>query len=268
MYRNPQSFTADVVDVLCNPCGDLRLRSGASLWLADAADSLEVGNYTRLRSSLDEAIALDNVQIESRTPFSARAVTLVDTRTGDFQQLAPDPWERVVSSDIKLYENSALQPRTFVLPDARFVPDTDAGTEDALDLMQVPSFNPAGTVIISTNTPIQLGGYGVAPQHGAEITAYTDTRIAITIHADDPSYLVLTDAYYPGWVATVNGEPTPVERADVMFRAVRVPQGESEVVFEYRPAWLPLAPLVGGAAWLIVLIAAAALRRSTRFVEV
>jgi uncharacterized membrane protein YfhO len=56
-------------------------------------------------------------------------------------------------------------------------------------------------------------------------------------------------------MATVNGENIPVERADVMFRAVQVPAGQSEVVFEYRPAWLLPALLVGGGAWLLTLIA-------------
>ncbi|MEP7290807.1 MAG: YfhO family protein [Chloroflexota bacterium] len=253
-YPNPQSFAADAVDVLCDPCGDLRLHFGGAVLITDPSSSVQVGGYTRLRFPLNEAAAGDvRIEFNTSVAVSVRAVTLVDTRTGDFQQLAPYPWTRVLSSDIKLYENSIVLPRAFVISDARFVAADDFGTQDALNLLRASWFSPTQMVVISTDTPIQLEGYGAAPEHGAEITDYADTRISVRVDAPDPAYLVLTDAYYPGWTATVNGLPVPVERADVMFRAVRVPAGQSEVIFEYRPAWLPLAPLFGGAAWLLVL---------------
>ncbi len=269
-YRNPQGFTANAIDVLCNPCGELRLHIGATIFVRDDASTVPVGSYTRLRFRFEAPTTVDALNLEAldtSVPFSVRAVTLVDTRTGDFQQLAPYPWERTLSSDVKLYQNSANLLRAFVIPDARFVADDDFGTEDALNLMRHPFFDETQVVIISKQPPVELGSYGAAPPHGADVTAYTHTRITVAVNAPAPAYLVLTDAYYPGWVATVNGVETPIERADVMFRAVQVPRGESEVVFEYRPAWLPLAPLVGGAAWAITLIAALALRRATRFMR-
>ena len=94
-----------------------------------------------------------------------------------------------------------------------------------------------------------------------EIEEYTDTRVALTVETDAPGYLVLTDAYYPGWVATVNGSETPIQRADVMFRAVSIPAGTSAVVFEYRPSWLTPALMVGGVAWLVALIGVILLRQ-------
>ena len=48
--------------------------------------------------------------------------------------------------------------------------------------------------------------------------------------------LVLADAYYPGWVVTVNGEPGDILRADYLLRGVYLPAGVHEVIFRYRPA--------------------------------
>ena len=48
-------------------------------------------------------------------------------------------------------------------------------------------------------------------------------------------YQVAKHNYYPGWQAEVDGEPTPIYRADHTFRAIRVPQGTSTVRFRYRP---------------------------------
>ncbi len=231
-YANPQAFVADAVDVLCAPCDDLRVSvGGVDL---PAVEQISIEAYTRVRYAIDPPRAPGAVSVT--TANEVYALTLVDTRTGDFQQLAPDPWTRVLSSDIKMYQNADVLPRAFVVSDAAFVSDDDPGTEDALKLMQDPAFDPAQTVVISGQGTDTALAHSSAPLQTVSVDEYTDTRVALTVSSDAPGYLVLTDAYYPGWVATINGSETPIQRADVMFRAVSVPAGTSEVVFEYRPA--------------------------------
>lgn len=45
----------------------------------------------------------------------------------------------------------------------------------------------------------------------------------------------ISDAYYPGWKAFVNGKETKIYRANYTFRAVPVPEGEHEIKFVYQP---------------------------------
>ncbi len=47
--------------------------------------------------------------------------------------------------------------------------------------------------------------------------------------------LILTDNYYPGWKATINGITSKIYRVDYTFRGVILPKGESTVVFSYMP---------------------------------
>jgi hypothetical protein len=60
-------------------------------------------------------------------------------------------------------------------------------------------------------------------------------RVGVTVQTGSAATLVLADTFYPGWLATVDGVPVPIRRANTAFRAVDVPAGEHEVVFEYRP---------------------------------
>jgi uncharacterized membrane protein YfhO len=56
--------------------------------------------------------------------------------------------------------------------------------------------------------------------------------------------LVLTDAIYPGWRATVDGQPATMYQTDGLFRGLFVPQGEHQVVFEYESASYRLGLIV------------------------
>jgi hypothetical protein len=251
--ENWANFEADAVEVLYS--GDVppivQLDDEAEL---APGEPITLDRYLHARWQSDEVLTAQVVEIRADALVTLRAVSLVDTRTGDFVQLVPDTqWKRLLSSDIKIYENQAVMPRAFVVQDVIALPDTDEGTATALAVMSDPTFDPAQTVVINNSTSV--GAQHVAPlQNTATITEYTPERIVIDAQSAAEGYLVLTDTYYPGWQATVNGMVTPIQRADVLFRAVPVPAGASEVIFEYRPAWLPGAQIAGLAAWLIVLV--------------
>ena len=62
---------------------------------------------------------------------------------------------------------------------------------------------------------------------------------------------MVSEKFHPGWEADIDGAPTPILRANVMFRAVRVPGGQHSVTMRYRPlgatlgAFVTLACLAG-----------------------
>lgn len=86
----------------------------------------------------------------------------------------------------------------------------------------------------------------------------------LRVKTDQAGVLVQFDAWDPNWVATVNGENVPVDRAFVAMRAVAIPKGASEVVLRYRPAsqvWalaVSLAACVAATLWGIRLMAPSA----------
>ena len=79
--------------------------------------------------------------------------------------------------------------------------------------------------------------------------------LIVDVNATEPGALVLTDQYYPGWTATVNGSPVRITRTNYAFRLVPVPAGKSRVVFRYWPQGLTLGVLISAASILVVALA-------------
>lgn len=164
-----------------------------------------------------------------------------------------------LSSDIKIYDYNAPHPaldetllsrRAWVVNGALPFPDTWQGSEDALRHIQAPHFSPQTTVAIHGDIPAQTAT-GVIPAYPT-ITHYTPHRVELHVTAvPTDSYVVLADAWYPGWKATVNDENVPVYRANVMFRAVPVPAGESRVVFYFEPDLWYGGMAAGAIAWVL-----------------
>jgi hypothetical protein len=75
-------------------------------------------------------------------------------------------------------------------------------------------------------------------------------RVRAEVAASGPGWLVLVDTFDPGWAARLDGAAAPLLRANVAFRAVRVPTGEHTVEIVYRPRALTAGLMVSGLALL------------------
>ncbi len=69
----------------------------------------------------------------------------------------------------------------------------------------------------------------------AEIRSSVPGRLEVVTTSTVAERLVVHDICYPGWVAELDGRPTPIVRADLLFRAVEVPAGMHHVTFRYAP---------------------------------
>jgi uncharacterized membrane protein YfhO len=152
---------------------------------------------------------------------------------------------RVHSGDVKIYANQDLLPRAYV------VTETVAAqtAQEALQLLQ-DQLAAQPTVLPTTvveGSPA-LSGAGRDGTVSAEIVSYAPERVEVRAGTAVPGLLVLSDAFYPGWRATVDGQEAPVVPANVLFRGVSLPPGEHTVIFTYEPeGWRPgLGLALGG----------------------
>jgi hypothetical protein len=77
-------------------------------------------------------------------------------------------------------------------------------------------------------------------------------RVVAEITTSRPGILLLTDVYYPGWTAAVDGKKTEVLRADGVFRAVALSAGSHRIVFQYRPVSFYAGAALSLAALLVI----------------
>jgi hypothetical protein len=129
-----------------------------------------------------------------------------------------------------------VRPNRDALPRAYLVRGFEVcDPEAALALVTNGGFDYRSTVLLEKEP-----GMVLPPDPGryepATIVSYASERVAIRTASADERILVLTDTYFPGWKASVDGAEAEILRANYLFRAVRVPAGPHEVVFEYRPA--------------------------------
>jgi uncharacterized membrane protein YfhO len=81
----------------------------------------------------------------------------------------------------------------------------------------------------------------------AALVRDTPNRVVLEVDIRHPGYLVLTDAWYPGWSATLDGRGVQILLADLAFRAVALPEpGKHKIVFAYQPVGLRIGIVVSG----------------------
>ncbi len=152
----------------------------------------------------------------------------------------------VYRGEIDIYENTAALPRAYVVHSTLTIPDED----QAIALLGSRSFNYSQTIILDRPLSPNLPGKSNPSSEASRvnISSYGNDDIVLTAEMADEGLVVLSDPYYPGWVATVDGREAPILRANVHYRAVRVPQGHHEISFVYRPAsfrWGARSALLG-----------------------
>lgn len=130
----------------------------------------------------------------------------------------------------RVYLNKAAMPRAFIVHKARMMNDE----EGILAYMKSSGFDPSRTAIVEDDIPQSLmDGYSDSGNSAADIKEYSPRRISIKTRSGSDGLLVLSDYYYPGWKAYLDGKPVKILRANYIIRAILLPKGEHEIEFIY-----------------------------------
>ena len=127
----------------------------------------------------------------------------------------------------QVYQNNEVFPRAF-LADKYLVAKS---RQQILNKMFSSNLNLRNEVVLEQDPKLNLG----FASGSARITEYKPEKIVINTNADGNSLLFLSDTFYPGWEAFVDGKKTEIYRADYTFRALFVPKGVHQIIFRYNP---------------------------------
>jgi len=241
----PMNFEADTLSLLYEGEGavGVDLADGRSLSFELPSRSSSSDDY-RLTWE-DPAIVSGVVISATEGPIRLSAGSLIDHRLSTFYPIVlSDAFRLVHSGDVKIYESTARGTgprRAFLVHQS-----CSADTESALTLMENPAFDPARSVVLAgenTYVTASCAGQGIdpAPAEWARVVDDRGDVLVIDVHSLADGYLVVADAWYPVWQATLerlNGtgevRQEAVQQADVMFRAVPIPPGLWRVTLSYE----------------------------------
>ncbi len=131
--------------------------------------------------------------------------------------------------DTRLLRLTNTVPRAWIPTEVHERVDDDA----ALQAMANPAFNPAAAALVADALPFPaVPNQALTP---VEFVTREPEHLVMTFSTPTDSMLMLSEVYYPGWSATVDGVPTPILRADVALRAVPVRAGQHRVDMVYDP---------------------------------
>jgi len=165
----------------------------------------------------------------------------------------PDPnqFEPVYSNAVTIFRYRPVHERALAVYDYRVERDPAA----LLRQVRSGTFDPQRTLWLEDSPPLTPAAANssagtLATNSSVQFVSDEADQVTIQTVLPQPGFLLLLDTYFPGWTATVNGQPTKIWRADYNFRAVPVPAGKSTVCFSYQPASFRAGLVLCAAGWL------------------
>jgi len=163
----------------------------------------------------------------------------------------------------EIYKNNLAFPRTFLVNDYKVITDP----ENILKTMFSKDFNLRKEVVLEK----EIGNLNLNKKEETGLTyiqKYSPNEIDVGTNSDSNSLLFISDSYYSGWNAYVDGNKTEIYRADFAFRAIPVEKGKHEVKIIYEPVSFKIGivlAIFGGLGIILLLTVPRILNRKASF---
>ena len=96
-------------------------------------------------------------------------------------------------------------------------------------------------------------------ESSVRIVDYQPERISMQINGNSSALLIVSDALYPGWEATIDGNTTEILRTNALFRGIMVPAGEHEIEMFFNPTSVMVGLVVSAVGLIIWILVAGSL---------
>ncbi len=232
---------------------------------ATVAEDFEAGDFKshaylgRLKFDRAEIEKIEWIYVREDASLLLIRASLFDATTGKSEPLAnfhlpTERWRLLDRFDeIEVYENLRAMPRAWFV--AQAMPSPGAESLKTIRSYLTPGlvmFDPESVALVDGD--LQWESRYPINEAVAEVRHYESNRIEIETRNPQQGFLVLSEMYYDGWEARVDGQPTKIYRTNYALRGIVVPPGDHRVEFVYRPRSFRfgLMGFVGGIALLLI----------------
>jgi hypothetical protein len=184
-----------------------------------------------------QKISLIDKQNKQSLPITANYNFLADTTR----------WHQVENiNQTSIYENLRAMPRTWLVPEV-----ISAKSDEVLRAIKSSQL-PDGRPYNPLQKPLKFKTQNIDANSIAQILGLSDTKVLVKTKSLSDSFLVLSDIYYPGWQASIDGKQTEIFQTNYVLRGVKVPEGTHTVKFEFKPMSFHLGAGISAAALCLV----------------
>jgi hypothetical protein len=176
------------------------------------------------------------------------------------QSAFDDPALRLVShpdggDQFWRYAVSDAAPRLYLAERMLFAPDV----RSALERVARPDFRPGRDAVLLGSNQSTTADIGTGT---IETTALGSELVRARVSLPVAGFLVVSDSWYPGWFASVDGMPADIVRTNGIVRGVYVPSGTHDVEMRYSPSSFRVGSRISLAAAVLLLAIATRASRS------
>lgn len=209
----------------------------------------EIGSIELIWTGLSAVMNVENISLLDNQQSSSRPINLIEVSS---------KWQKVEKLDSGIiYENQQVLPRAWLVPEAISLQPKDILR--AIHTSKLPNgqtYEPKTMALVEDNSA-ETSSTGLDPKDSVKILKIEETQVEIKTIASAPAFLVLSDVFYPGWKASIDGNSTQIFQTNYIQRGVKVPSGEHIVRFEFQPlsfrlgVGMTMISLFGGGYWLL-----------------
>ncbi len=152
---------------------------------------------------------------------------------------------------ITVFENPQALPECYVAYQCFYAKDR---IESAI-LLTSSRFNPAEQVILES-VPEAIATLSI--NRGRKVEALdlfraSSSDLIVEVSIPQATCLVVTDTFYPGWQAFLDGREVPIYRANFLFRGILIPAGKHQIHIQCLLLSFKLGVLMALLVWTVIL---------------
>ena len=227
----------------------------------DAGEFKSHGYMGRLKFDRAEIEKIEWIYAREDASLLLLRASLFDATTSKSEPLAnfylpSERWHSLGRFDqVEVYENLRALPRAWFVKEVQadaagqIYRAARTGQHHSLEDNGIFDFAAVALLDRLNQPPVGVQDASTKP----ELKSYQPNRLEIETRNPSQSFLVLSEVYYDGWEARVDGQPTKIYRTNYTLRGIVVPPGDHHIEFVYRPRSFRLG-VMGFAAGLLVLL--------------